>query len=89
MAALHQHSHHQPNTAGVTTMKLSGDRCQCAGCGHYFNSTRSFDMHRRGDFGKERRCLSLQEMKARGMTTNAAGFWITHPRALPHISLAA
>ena len=62
-------------------MKLTGDRCRCAGppyngCGEYFNSTYSFDLHRTGD-PDSRRCLTVAEMEARGMSRNAAGFWIT------------
>lgn len=58
-------------------MNLSGDRNQCAGCGEYFNSTFAFDKHRTGEFGKDRRCLTAEEMRAKGMDKNAAGFWIS------------
>jgi hypothetical protein len=58
-------------------MKISGDRNQCQGCMEYFNSTAAFDKHRHGDFGKDRRCRTIDEMRAKGMTKNAAGFWIT------------
>ena len=61
-------------------MKLTGDRNQCAGCGEYFNSTKAFDMHRRGDFGTDenpRRCLTPMQMNTRGMAKNAQGFWVT------------
>lgn len=56
-------------------MKLSGDRNQCQGCKAYFNSTHAFDKHRRGEHGIDRRCLTADEMTAKGMVQNAAGFW--------------
>lgn len=58
-------------------MKLTGDRNQCQGCGEYFNSTFAFDKHRTGAFGKDRRCLTTDEMLAKGMSKNSAGFWIS------------
>jgi hypothetical protein len=58
-------------------MKLSGDRNQCPGCGEFFNSTFAFDKHRTGAFGKDRRCLTAEEMQDKGMGRNAAGFWIS------------
>lgn len=58
-------------------MNLSGDRNQCRGCGEFFNSTFAFDKHRTGDFGKDRRCLTVDEMEAKGMSKNAAGFWVS------------
>jgi hypothetical protein len=62
---------------------LTGDRNQCGGCGEFFNSTFAFDKHRTGEFGKDRRCLAADEMRARGMSTNAAGFWISS--AMPEL----
>ena len=58
-------------------MKLSGDRNQCQGCGMFFSSTFSFDKHRTGEHGKDRRCMTTVEMESRGMALNAAGFWIS------------
>lgn len=58
-------------------MKLGGDRNQCRGCMAYFNSTFAFDKHRTGEYGKDRRCLTTDEMTAKGMSINAAGFWIS------------
>lgn len=63
-------------------MKLVGQRCQCAGCGQGFNRVSTFDKHRTGDFvsasgPNTRRCLTPDEMAAKGWTLNAAGFWIT------------
>lgn len=56
---------------------LSGDRNQCQGCKAYFNSGYAFDKHRRGEHGHDRRCLTAEEMTAKGMSVNADGFWIT------------
>lgn len=58
-------------------MKLNGDRNQCQGCGEFFNSTASFDKHRIGQFGVDRRCASESEMASKGMVKNRIGWWIT------------
>ncbi len=58
-------------------MKLSGDRCKCVSCNRYFNSTAAFDKHRSGAYGKDRRCLSSDEMAERGRAINASGYWVT------------
>jgi len=57
--------------------KLSGQRCQCATCGEYFNSTYAFDLHRAGDYGVNRRCLTVEGMQSRGMALNATGWWVS------------
>lgn len=54
---------------------LRGDRNQCSGCDHYFNSTHAFEKHRVGDFGINRRCLHADEMEAKGMFLGVDGFW--------------
>jgi hypothetical protein len=60
---------------------LRGNRCQCTGCGDLFNSTSTFDRHRTGryDVIGARRCLTSEELTARGWSRNAAGFWIERP----------
>lgn len=58
-------------------MKLVGQRNQCQGCKKYFNSNTAFEMHRRGEFGIDRRCLTEEEMLARGMALNAKSFWVS------------
>lgn len=60
-------------------MRLTGDRNQCQGCKAYFNSTAAFDKHRTGQHGVDRRCLTSDEMTARGMAKNAGGFWVGSP----------
>lgn len=56
---------------------LSGQRNQCPTCGEYFNSNASFDKHRIGKFGEDRRCMTVEEMQAKGMCKNSADFWVT------------
>jgi len=51
-------------------MKLSGTRNQCSGCDEYFSSNESFDMHRIGEHGKDRRCATTEEMLAKRMVKN-------------------
>jgi hypothetical protein len=58
-------------------MKLTGQRNQCRGCDQYFNSNVAFAKHRTGKFEEGRRCRTAEEMIAKGMSLNAAGFWIT------------
>ena len=60
-------------------MKLTGARCRCPKCGEHFNSTGMFDRHRIGSFANhaaDRRCLTPDEMRAKGYLTNSAGYWI-------------
>lgn len=67
-------------------MKLTNHRCQCAGCGEYFTRTSSFDKHRTGRHANPgewlgtRRCLTPEEMEAKGMSHNADGVWSGSPR---------
>jgi hypothetical protein len=79
------------------------DRCRCAACGAYFNSTRAFERHRVGPYRQfndppdapDRRCLSEAEMTARGMAKNRTGFWVGRPSnrtdygGRDHVSTAA
>jgi hypothetical protein len=62
---------------------LSSARCRCSACGKRFNSVSTFERHRYGDygnFGRNRRCRTWQELRARGWTVNGAGYWIERPR---------
>ena len=61
----------------MTAPKLTGNRCQCTACGEYFSSERSFDRHRIGQFGIDRRCMTADAMTADGWARNARGFWLT------------
>lgn len=58
-------------------MKLSGQHNQCPSCGELFNSNASFDKHRTGVIGKDRRCMTVDEMRSEGMDKNAGGWWVT------------
>ena len=42
----------------------------------YFNSTGSFDKHRTGKHGVDRRCRTTEEMIGIGMSLNNEGYWI-------------
>lgn len=64
--------------------QLRGDRNQCAGCGQYFNSLHAFDKHRTGEHGLDRRCLSPDEMTAKGMHVASDGFW--RGSAMPEVA---
>lgn len=59
------------------SLNLTGDKNQCQGCKKYFKSVAAFDKHRHGDFGVDRRCMTDDEMTAKKMAVNAAGFWVT------------
>jgi len=53
-------------------------RSQCACCKQVFAGTRAFDAHRVGPHARKqrkRRCLSMREMRLRGMTQNEQGWW--------------
>jgi hypothetical protein len=64
------------------TLTLRGQHGQCAACREYFNSTYAFDKHRVGRYTPmERRCLSPDEMRAKGMVVNSTGFWVSHAQA--------
>lgn len=69
----------------MTQMILRGDRNQCQGCKEYFNSGYAFENHRRGEFGKDRRCLTPQELITKGWSKNQAGFWITSVKDRGHL----
>ena len=66
-------------------MKLSGDQCQCRGCGKYFNSTKAFDKHRVWKDKLTRICLDEFAMLAIGMEPNRKGLWVT--QAMPQEAL--
>lgn len=66
----------------------------CTKCNRVFHSTYAFDAHRIGHYGlpvkvgeeivgytpPERRCMTLLEMQAAGMKTDANGHWRTARR---------
>jgi hypothetical protein len=58
-------------------MRLTGQKNQCPGCDQYFNSNIAFEKHRVGEFGRNRRCRTPEEMIAKGMRLNGAGFWVS------------
>lgn len=68
-------SHHQELLRYAKDVVLRGDRNKCPTCGEYFNSTHAFEKHRTGEFGKDRRCRTRDEMFSKGMHLGADGFW--------------
>jgi hypothetical protein len=48
--------------------------CQCASCGVYFVGVTYFDMHRDGTMDA-RRCLTVRQMRERGMVQDGKGRW--------------
>lgn len=64
----------------MSTPRLTGSRCRCGGCGEYFNSLSSFDLHRAGIHGVGRYCRTPGEMLGMGMRRTDLGFWIERHR---------
>ena len=73
-------------------MKASCDKCgaswsghrieHCTACCHTFTGTTAGDLHRVGDHAvsvgpNRRRCLTVEEMEARGMARNSKGHWMS------------
>jgi hypothetical protein len=56
---------------------LKGDQNQCTVCNERFNSNKPFGIHRIGNHGVNRRCMTKDEMLAAGMSVNKYGFWIS------------
>ena len=53
------------------------DHCKCTTCGEYFNSSSAFDYHREGSYtAGNRRCLTTDEMRAKGMVRLPTRYWI-------------
>lgn len=66
---------------------LRGRHCRCAACLLEFNSISAFDRHRVGD-GRDRRCLTTNEMIALGMRLNRGGWWVSRMAIPPGQSCA-
>lgn len=72
----------------MISRRLTGHRCQCTGCGEFFNSVSAFDWHRVTPLSANgtprlrsiRRCLTVEEMYRKGMSTNHSGYWLKGPR---------
>jgi len=57
-------------------MPVRGERVnQCPTCNLFFSSVTAFDKHRFGKHGRNRRCLTPEEMQAKGMHLNIYGCW--------------
>jgi hypothetical protein len=51
--------------------------CQCAVCGETFRGLKGFDEHVLEKGKRLDRCLTPKEMRAKGWSLNAAGYWVT------------
>ncbi len=63
----------------MPNLKIGSDVCYCSSCHEHFNSTFAFDTHRTGQ-PHSRRCLTIDEMLAKGMGKNAHGRWVSERR---------
>ena len=58
----------------------------CDNCAKHFRSVSAFDRHRTGEYAKSgqrngtRRCMTTEEMQAKGMVQNVRGAWMAAPR---------
>jgi len=59
----------------MTTKKLIGQQNQCPSCGQFFARNSTFSAHRIGRFGKDRRCMTTDELVEAGFKLHADGFW--------------
>ena len=50
---------------------------QCPTCGEVFESVYAFDYHRTGEFNKDRRCRTIEEMLQKGMIKNRFDRWVS------------
>ena len=67
------------------SITLRGDHCRCSGCNELFNSTAAHAKHRVGPYApinntSTRKCLTPEQMRAKGMVRNAGGWWTTGAR---------
>jgi hypothetical protein len=57
-------------------LRVGGRTCQCAECELFFTGVYPFDLHlATEDDNQDLRCLTPDEMRALGMTTNKHGVW--------------
>lgn len=58
-------------------VRLNGRRMRCCACFELFNSESAFNGHRVGEHGKDRHCLTPEQLLAKDWCKNKAGFWTT------------
>lgn len=63
-------------TRMIARLRPGTNRCQCGACGETFGSVGTFDRHRAGQHGVERRCLTSFEMRRRGLRQIPGGWWV-------------
>lgn len=66
-----------PMTCGHCGKGYGNGGGHCTGCHESFNSDTAFDKHRTGDYDTGRRCMTADEMTAKGMSKNSKDWWIT------------
>lgn len=71
---------HRP--CGRTWTGLHMEHCAAAGCCQTFSGPTTGDAHRVGKY-PDRRCLTPDEMTARGWHKDRRGIWRGKPRAVP------
>jgi hypothetical protein len=67
----------------------------CDACGACFATVALFDLHRIGPFTRRgRRCLSIQQLQAKGLFQNERGVWryplvppLTHQEGTPYAQI--
>lgn len=64
---------HKP--CGTTWTGLRLEHCAAAGCCQTFSGTILGDKHRVGHHGVDRRCLTPDEMRAKGWHQDDRGIW--------------
>lgn len=69
-------------------LPLGSEMCECPTCHLFFSTTANFDRHRIGPYhDNSRRCLTPQEMEAKGMVERR-GVWRQQPPKKPFIRAA-
>ncbi len=56
-------------------LPVGSPKCLCRSCGLYWTSEAAFAAHRVGEYGINRRCLTQDELRAKGFAPNEGGYW--------------
>lgn len=63
----------------MSVANLRGQQNQCRGCGRFFARNSTFEKHRVGKFGVDRRCMTEHEMQSK-FRCDVDGFWRLLPK---------
>lgn len=55
---------------------LTARLCDCIGCGRLFVGVTTFEKHRLGAIGVDRRCATDDELRERGLAQDEQGAWV-------------